>query len=363
MSSRKQPGRAAGEPEAGAAPAAGEALPELAGVVVHWHDEAHLAALAARWPDDPRFELVVVDNGSDERLAERLAELPATKAGRLTLIEPGRNLGFAGGVNAGVRAARAPALLLLNPDAAPEPGALAALLDGLAAHPAAAGLAPRLLGPDGEPQHRWQLRPLPGAAALLAQALLLPTGSGPRREPAAGAPVAQPAAAALVLRRRALAAAGGMDEGFHPAWFEDVDLARRLAAAGERIVYWPPAVFRHRLGASLPRLGYGRFLWIYYRGLARYLAKHHGRTAAAAVRWLLPAAALGRLVLVPLRRPRRAAGRGEAARGLLTLALGAASGWRRPASWALEPAPAATGDETRPSSQPAEPANAPREER
>src|SRR5579864_9281361 len=39
--------------------------PELAGIVVHWRDEARLAELNAAWPrDDPRFELVVVDNSA-----------------------------------------------------------------------------------------------------------------------------------------------------------------------------------------------------------------------------------------------------------------------------------------------------------
>jgi GT2 family glycosyltransferase len=306
--------------------------PELTGVVVHWHDEEHLAALLAAWPRDPRFELVVVDNGSTAGLdltslafARPHAEPPPAR-----LLSPGRNLGFAGGANAGVAMARAPVVLILNPDAVPEPGALEALLAGFAEYPDAAGLAPRLGAPDGAPQHGWQLRRLPSAWTCWLQVLLVPPRLGARREPPAGAPVEQPAAAALALRREALAAVGGFDERFFPAWFEDVDLARRLRAAGAVICYWPEARFRHRLGASVPRLGYGAFLWIYYRNLLRYLRKHHGRAWAAAARLTLPLGMTLRLVLLPLRRPRRAASRGEAARGLLGVAAGAVSGWRRP---------------------------------
>jgi GT2 family glycosyltransferase len=317
-------------------PTSASAEPRLTGIAVCWGADRDLDELIAAWPADPRFELVVVDNGPGRGASQRLAAASVAPPAGLTLLEPGRNLGFAGGINAGVAAARAPAVLLLNPDAVPEPGALDALLAGLAAHPEAAGLAPRLIGPDGRSQHRWQLRPLPGVATLLAQTLFLPAGGGPREEPAASERVEQPAAAALLLRLSALEAAGGLDEGFHPAWFEDVDLARRLAAAGATLLYWPQAVFRHGLGAAVPRLGYGRFLWIYYRNLVRYLAKHHGALAAAAARAVLPGAALARLVALPLRRPRRAASRGEAARGLLALALGALTGWRRPRAWALE---------------------------
>jgi GT2 family glycosyltransferase len=302
------------------------AAPLLSGVVVHWHNEELLAELAAAWPRDPRFELLVVDNGS------KSAELAA---GLARVLRPGRNLGFAGGANAGVAAARAPILLILNPDAVPEPGALERLLEGFAACPDAAGLAPRLSGPGGEPQWAWQLRPLPTPWSLLGHILPLPGRDGVSREPAAGAAVEQPAAAALALRREALEAVGGFDPGFHPAWFEDVDLARRLREASLVLRYWPEARVRHGLGSTVPRLGYGPFLWIYHRNLDRYLAKHHGWGWALASRLLLAPGLLLRLALLPLRRPRRAASRGDAARGLVLALAGALTGWRRPRDLAM----------------------------
>jgi GT2 family glycosyltransferase len=296
-------------------------LPEplLTGVVVHWHNEELLAELAAAWPRDPRFELLVVDNGSS-------APLPAG----LRVLRPGRNLGFAGGANAGVAAAKGGIILILNPDAVPEEGALDRLLEGFAAWPDAAGLAPRLTGPDGEPQSAWQLRRLPSPGALVLQAFPLAggvggTSAGP--EPSEGALLEQPAAAALALRREALTAVGGFDAAFHPAWFEDVDLARRLRDRGLLLRYWPAACFRHRLGSTVPRLGYGPFLSIYYRNLTRYLAKHHGRAWAMAARAaLIPGIAL-RILLLPLRRPRRARSRREALVGLLAVLAGALRGW------------------------------------
>jgi GT2 family glycosyltransferase len=288
-------------------------------VVVHWHGETQLAALAAAWPDDPRFELLVVDNGSRLPLA----------AGPGRVLAPGRNLGFAGGANLGIAEARAPLVLLLNPDAVPEPGALERLLEGFACWPDAAGLAPRLTGAGGESQHRWQLRPLPSPASLLLHAFFLPGGRGPAAEPPPGAPIEQPAGAALALRREAVVGIGGLDPAFHPAWFEDVDLARRLRQRGAVLRYWPAAVFRHRLGASVEELGYGSFLALYSRNLVRYLRKHHGRGWAAAARLALALGACLRLAALPLRRPRRARSRRQAASGLWALVLHAATGWRR----------------------------------
>ena len=295
--------------------------PLLTGVVVHWHNEEPLAVLTAAWPRDPRFELLVVDNGSSGPLA----------LGPARLLQPGRNLGFAGGANAGIGEARAPLVLLLNPDAVPEEGVLDRLLEGFAAFPDAAGLAPRLTGPAGEPQFAWQLRRLPSPAELLLHVLPLGgSGGGPRSEPPPGAPVEQPAAAALALRREVIERIGGLDAGFWPAWFEDVDMARRLASGGHVMRYWPAAGFRHGLGSTVPRLGYGPFLWIYYHNLVRYLRKHHGAGWALAARILLVPGILIRLLFLPLRRPSRAASRGEALRGLLLVMGGALSGWRWP---------------------------------
>ena len=293
--------------------------PLLTGVVVHWRNEDLLAGLVAAWPHDPRFELLVVDNGSS-------APLPSG----VRILRPGRNLGFAGGANAGAAAAKGEILLILNPDAVPQEGALDRLLEGFAAHPEVAGLAPQLAGPSGESQAAWQLRRLPLPWECLLQALPLPSLPARQAEPAAGAPVEQPAAAALALRKEALARVGGFDESFHPAWFEDVDLARRFQQAGLKILYWPAARFRHGLGSTVPRLGYGPFLYIYYRNLGRYLAKHHGPVWAAAARAALVPGLAVRLLLLPLHRPRRTATRREALRGLLAVLAGALSGWRRP---------------------------------
>ena len=293
--------------------------PALTGIVVHWRNEDLLAELVAAWPRDPRFELLVVDNGSS-------APLPSG----VCILRPGRNLGFAGGANAGAAAAKGAVLLILNPDAVPAEGALDRLLEGFAAHPDAAGLAPRLEGPGGEPQATWQLRKIPTAWQCLLHALPLPSSPTGTVEPLPGTLVEQPAAAALALRREAFLGVGGFDTGFHPAWFEDVDLARRLRQAGLKVLYWPAARFRHRLGSTVPRLGYGPFLFVYYRNLTRYLAKHHGRVWAAAARAALVPGVGVRLLALPFRRPRRASSRREALAGLLAVLAGALTGWRRP---------------------------------
>ena len=295
--------------------------PALSIVVVHWRAERDLAALLAALPDDARFEVVVIDNSGTAA---------ASATDRMRLVRPRANLGFAGGANLGASIAAAPLLLVANSDVRPEAGALEALLAGFATLPDAAGLAPRLVGVDGAPQTTWQLRALPRPAQLLQHTLFRDAGRGAAIEPAAGTSVAQPAAAALALRRSAWEELGGFDSTFRPAWFEDVDLARRLATAGGAIAYWPAATFRHGLGGSVAPLGYGAFLWHYHRNLGRYLRKHHGAAWVAAARALLVAGATLRALALPLRQPKRAQSRGEALAGLAAVTLGALTGWRLP---------------------------------
>lgn len=304
--------------------------PILSAVVVHWGDAEPLRRLLHAWPDDLRFELVVVLNDAADLADSPEIDWPE----RAVRIDPGGNLGFAGGVNAGVRKAAAPAVLLLNSDARPLPDALDELASALERHPDAAGLVPALISPAGSSQHRWQLQPLPSPWTLLLQVFFLAGRRGPDEPPAAGDVVEQPAAAALLLRRPQLDAIGGLDEGFFPAWFEDVDLARRLRDRGVQLVYVPGARFEHDMGSSVPSLGYGVFLWIYLRHLVRYLRKHHGAGWAWLARALVPVACVLRILALPLRTPRRARGRLDAAMALARVALGAASGWRLPAAWA-----------------------------
>lgn len=71
-------------------------------------------------------EIIVVDNGSTDGSAEFLRE----KFPQVRVLALGRNLGFGGGSNAGIRAAKGDVVVLLNSDMRVEPDFLAPLLSG-----------------------------------------------------------------------------------------------------------------------------------------------------------------------------------------------------------------------------------------
>jgi GT2 family glycosyltransferase len=241
----------------------------VAAVVVRWKggDEVHrcVASLGGA------REVVVVDNGSADGGAERLASaFPTVRVDALS-----DNLGFAGGVNRGVEGTSEPLVLLLNPDAALVKGALALLVAHLQQDPALAGVAPALIDDRGRWDHAWQCRRLPQWFDLGMGRSGRPAFARPPEVPAA---VSQPAAAAWLVRRDVLEGLGGLDRAFHPAWWEDVDFCARLAVrdqGGNRWDVVPAARALHHGGTSVPHLGSTAFAEIYHRNLVRYVLRHH----------------------------------------------------------------------------------------
>jgi N-acetylglucosaminyl-diphospho-decaprenol L-rhamnosyltransferase len=69
---------------------------------------------------------------------------------------------------------------------------------------------------------------------------------------------------------------GGLDEDFHPVWFEDVDFCRRAAGAGYRIAYVPQVRAEHSGGHSVRKLPSARIEEYWYASLLTYAAKHFG---------------------------------------------------------------------------------------
>ena len=217
--------------------------PRVAVIVVNWSGGALLrrclAALATQ--TRPPDRVLIVDNASTDGSVEGLARLHP----RVEVLRQPRNLGFAAANNLAARLATdCDWLALVNPDAFPEPGWLAALLDAAAAHPDCAAFASRLLQA-ARPGH------LDGAGdAYHVSGLVWRVGRGrkDRGEFAVERDVFSPCAAAALYRRDVFLALGGFDEDYF-CYVEDVDLGFRLRLAGHRALYVPGAVAHHRGGA------------------------------------------------------------------------------------------------------------------
>jgi N-acetylglucosaminyl-diphospho-decaprenol L-rhamnosyltransferase len=220
-------------------------------VVVVCHDSAEeapatLRALRAQLePDD---EVVVVDNDSGDGTPSIVRQADP----RATVIETGRNLGFAGGCHVGARASQAPLLLFLNPDAVPAPGCIDALRAIAAERPEWAAWQALVLLADGVRVN---------TAGNLVHWLGFGWAGGMGRPVGEidGSPheVGFASGAALVIRRETWDAVGGFDERYF-MYGEDLDLSLRLRLRGWGVGVVPAARVAHDYAFAK-----GDYKWFY----------------------------------------------------------------------------------------------------
>lgn len=259
----------------------GEA-PDLSVIVVSWNTRALLErCLAAVYSGLRRSpEVIVVDNASIDGSAEMVAE----RFPRCILLRNRRNLGFAEANNQGFRIARGRYLLLLNSDAAPLPGTVDGLLDYLEGHPHHGAACGQLIYEDGRRQESYSR--FPTFLGLLAVHTSLRYREPGRRQihrwrkdclSDVTCDVDQASAACLLLRRDVLSEAGLFDTGCF-LLYNDVDLCRRIRAAGYRIAFLPHLKTIHTGSASCNE--YANFDLESLRNAGHYVRKHYGPFAA-----------------------------------------------------------------------------------
>jgi GT2 family glycosyltransferase len=246
------------------------AQPLVSTIVVAFGKEAQLerclrsiaAALAA--VDGATESIVVLNQVSDEE-RQTIGE-----EGRI-IVDPGRNLGFAGGVAAGLAEARGEWIALINDDCLVDEGAVVAMLAAGRTAPDIGSVAAqiRFAGrPDTLNSAGLEIDQLGIAYERL---LGKPASVSTDVEEVFGA-----SAAAALYRRTMLEAVGGFDTSFF-AYLEDADLAWRARMAGWRCVYAPGAIVLHDHSSSLGHRSAEKYFLV-GRNRVRMLAKNATRT-------------------------------------------------------------------------------------
>jgi N-acetylglucosaminyl-diphospho-decaprenol L-rhamnosyltransferase len=277
-------------------------VPRIDVVVVCWNDKDKITvaldsvfALPEVEHDAGLVNVVVSDNGSTDGSREFVRERYGE---RVQIVENGANLGFAAACNRAFAATSADYVFLLNPDAELKPGALAAIVAFMDAHPRCGIAGSRIYNYDGSVQQSV------GEFDTWAGAFLRSSAWGewpPFARFANGASlrgwtydterrVDLAIGAALTIRRTMIAEIGPFDELFF-LYHEEVDYAKRAAAAGWETWFVP--------GSEAVHEGEGSAKGQYsvearkQRSRRKYWIKHHGY----AWFYALNAALIGRYVL------------------------------------------------------------------
>jgi GT2 family glycosyltransferase len=221
----------------------------IAAVVLNYRtpDQTLLTVRSLRASRRPFAMILVIDNepqGPD--LETTLTAMP-----EVVYVASRRNLGFAGGVNAGIREAlarMATHVLLVNSDAVVPPDTLDALMDALLGTPAA-GIAGPVVVSRREPDR------------IFSVGMHYNPHSGRMRHAAAGhpldklksppiVPVDGTSGCAALIRREVFETAGLFDERYFFS-FEDLEFCLRASRHGWRTVVTTRGLVYHESGRSL----------------------------------------------------------------------------------------------------------------
>jgi GT2 family glycosyltransferase len=209
-------------------------------IVLNWNGKDDtLSCLSSLQEQTVPLDLVVVDNGSEDGSETAIHEAYPD----ITVLQTGRNLGYTGGNNAGIRHALATGathIFVVNNDIALAPDCVAALLADSVAHPHTAAFAPKSL-----------YLSQPGTI-YFAGGRLLRTGSavhmglgqpdGPEYDHAGSTDWIT--GCALFATRLAFERIGLFDDRYF-LLFEDVDWSLKAREAGMHLRYVPTARLWH----------------------------------------------------------------------------------------------------------------------
>ncbi len=211
-------------------------------VAMHGRPDVTLDALVALGPiaSETAIEVLLCDDRSPDDSGRFFAGIPG-----LRLVRNAVNLGYLRSNNALAHMARGEFLLLLNNDTVIQPGALTALLDVFESRADAGIAGARLLYPDGRLQE--------AGAEVLVDGHTVRRGWRERENTAFHDRLEEVdycSAACILLPRELFLAVGGFDELYLPGYYEDVDLAFKVRAAGRRVYFQPAARVIHVENAS-----------------------------------------------------------------------------------------------------------------
>lgn len=192
---------------------------------------------------DPSAELILIDNASSDN------SFQVPRGARTTAIRNKENIGFTRGYNQGIRRAKGPYVLLLNPDTVVKSGAIGKMVEFAQETEDVGAVGPRLVNPDGSVQASVLHFPTLWRAVL--EFWLGVKNAYTKYAPADSQPQVVEAIvmAAYLITPAARKKVGLLDERYF-MYYEDLDYCSRVNRAELKVYYLPSARVTHYHGVS-----------------------------------------------------------------------------------------------------------------
>lgn len=256
--------------------------PRLTVLIISWNGwrllEPCLRAVFAS--DFEEFEILVIDNGSQDGTVAKLEQLFP----KVRIIANQDNIGHTRGANLGFRAANGQEILLLDHDTELAPDAIGILMRFLDLHPDVDVIAPRTYNSDGTVQESARNFPSPMAGIFGRQSLFARVFPGnpfskrylKRDFLAAVEPfqVDSVASSCMLIRKSVIDRFGVWDESF-PGYFVETDWCFSLKQGGAKIFCVPAAGVVHHEGNSHARKRSPRRIVMFHLGALHFYKKNH----------------------------------------------------------------------------------------
>jgi GT2 family glycosyltransferase len=277
-----------------------DAAPEISVIIVSWNAFRVLSECLESLSEgiSRSYEVIVVDNAS----TDGSPDIVDKRFPWVTLIQTGKNLGFAKANNIGIQRSRGKYVALVNSDVKVLPGCLDNLAEFLDQNADSGMVGPRMMYADGRLQS--SCRRFPSLWNNACEAIGL-NKIFPRARFFAGehmfyfscdqtCEVEVLVGCFILARRTAIDEFGLLDEAFF-MYGEDLDWCRRCMLAGWKVMFYPSAEAIHYGGGSSANDPV-RFDIAQQRARLQLWAKHHSRASWFAVAALMIAQRCIRIV-------------------------------------------------------------------
>nr|ABW74881.1 rhamnosyl transferase [Sphingomonas sp. ATCC 53159] len=230
-------------------------------------------------------EVLLIDNGDG-----RTEALVRQRFHHVRIVPSEGNIGFGAGNNRLAAQAAGPLLLLVNPDAIPQPGAIDQLVTFAKQHPEAAAWGGRSYSPSGdlEPANFMSLPTPADFLTAIFNARALRSGGLQEGATTPGA-VEVLNGGFMMVRTDVWQAIGGFDESFF-LYSEEIDLFQRIRTLGHKVLVDPSVKVVHNTGSG-QSMSQNRLMYL-TTGRMHYARKHFGALgtlATGCALWLIAA--------------------------------------------------------------------------